>query len=166
MEAGEEPEGEAEVGTVPDESAATSDGTDAAALQEKVEFVEGIGVTYGAKLNEAGIVTALDLLRRGATRQGRAELERTTGIAGGLILKWVNHSDLFRIKGVSKQFAELLEAAGVDTVPELAQRNPVNLFTRLSEVNAEKKLVGRDPHQGEVDSWVSQATSLPRIVEY
>ena len=78
----------------------------------------------------------IDLLRRGATRRGRAELVEATGIAIELIMKWINSADLFRVLGVGKQFAELLEAAGVDTVPELAQRNPVNLFNKLSEVNA------------------------------
>ena len=162
----ETPVEEAAVAGVMEEPEVTSDGTEMAALQEKVGFVEGIGPAYGAKLNEAGIVIVLDLLNRGATRKGRAELVEATGIASGLIMKWVNHADLFRVKGVSKQFAELLEAAGVDSVPELAQRNPVNLFTRLGEVNAEKKLTGRSPHQGEVESWVSQAKTLPRIVEY
>ena len=145
---------------------ATLDGTQLAAFQEKVEFVEGIGPTYAGKLNEAGIVNVMDLLHRGATRKGRTELVEATGIAAGLIMKWVNNADLFRVKGVGKQFAELLEAAGVDTVPELAQRNPLNLFNKLSEVNAQKKLAGRSPHQAEVESWVAQAKSLPRIVEY
>ena len=81
-------------------------------------------------------------------------------------MKWVNAADLYRVRGVGKQFGELLEAAGVDTVPELAQRNPVNLFTKLSEVNAEKKLTGRSPHQSEVESWVTQAKELPRVIEY
>jgi len=145
---------------------ATLDGTQLVAFQEKVEFVEGIGPTYAGKLNEAGIVNVMDLLHRGATRKGRTELVEATGIAAGLIMKWVNNADLFRVKGVGKQFAELLEAAGVDTVPELAQRNPLNLFNKLSEVNAQKKLAGRSPHQAEVESWVAQAKSLPRIVEY
>ena len=145
---------------------ATLDGTQLAALQEKVEFVEGIGPMYAEKLNKAGIVTVIDLLRLGATRKGRAELVEATGIAAGLIMKWVNSADLFRVKGVGKQFGELLEAAGVDTVPELAQRNPVNLFNKLSEVNAEKKLAGRSPHESEVESWVTQAKKMPRIVEY
>jgi predicted flap endonuclease-1-like 5' DNA nuclease len=157
---------EAEAAGAMEEPEVTSDGTEAAALQEKVGFVEGIGPAYGAKLNEAGIVVVLDLLNRGATRKGRAELVEATGIASGLIMKWVNHADLFRVKGVSKQFAELLEAAGVDSVPELAQRNAVNLFTRLGEVNAEKNLTGRSPYQSEVDSWVSQAKTLPRVIEY
>ena len=135
-------------------------------LQEKVDFIEGIGASYAATLNQAGIVSVMDLLQRGATRKGRAELVEATGIHAGLLLKWINHADLFRIKGVGKQFGELLEAAGVDTVMELAQRNPVNLFSKLAEVNAEKKLAGRSPHQDEVNNWVQQAKGLPRVVEY
>jgi predicted flap endonuclease-1-like 5' DNA nuclease len=108
----------------------------------------------------------MDLLRRGATRKGRAELVEVTGIAAGLIMKWVNAADLYRVKGIGKQFGELLEAAGVDTVPELAQRNPLNLYTKLSEVNTEKKVAGRAPHQSEVESWVAQAKELPRVIEY
>jgi predicted flap endonuclease-1-like 5' DNA nuclease len=142
------------------------EGSQQANFQEKVEFVEGIGPTYGMKLNEAGIETVMDLLRRGATRKGRAELVEATGIANGLIMKWINAADLYRVKGIGKQFGELLEAAGVDTVPELAQRNPLNLYTKLSEVNAEKKIAGRAPHQSEVESWVAQAKDLPRVIEY
>ena len=135
-------------------------------LQEKVDFIEGIGASYAAALNQAGIVSVMDLLQRGATRKGRAELVEATGIHAGLLLKWINHADLFRVKGVGKQFGELLEAAGVDTVMELAQRNPVNLFSKLAEVNAAKKLAGRSPHQDEVSNWVQQAKGLPRVVEY
>ena len=140
--------------------------SDQANLNEKVEFIEGIGAAYAAKLNQAGVVTVLDLLQRGATRKGRAALVESTGIDAGLILTWINHADLFRIKGVGKQFGELLEAAGVDTVVELAQRNPANLFSKLAQVNAEQKLAGRSPRQDEVNTWVQQAKGLPRVVEY
>ena len=140
--------------------------SDVANLREKVEFIEGIGAAYAAKLNQAGIVTVMDLLQRGATRQGRAELVESTDLNASLILTWINHADLFRIKGVGKQFGELLEAAGVDTVVELAQRNPANLFSKLTQVNAEKKLAGRSPRQDEVNTWVQQAKVLPRVVEY
>jgi predicted flap endonuclease-1-like 5' DNA nuclease len=145
---------------------ATLSASDLGNLREKVDFIEGVGATYGAKLNQAGIVTVMDLLQRGATRKGRADLVAATGIHAGLILTWVNHADLFRIKGVGKQFGELLEAAGVDTVVELGQRNPANLFTRLTQVNVEKKLAGRSPRQDEVNKWVEQAKGLPRVVEY
>jgi hypothetical protein len=162
----EQPAAEAVVATGLDRLDVSLEGANLATLQETVDFVEGIGPAFAGKLNAAGINTVLDLLQRGATRKGRAELVEVTGIAAGLILKWVNAADLFRVKGVGKQFGELLEAAGVDTVPELAQRNPLNLFNKLSEVNAQKKLAGRAPHQAEVEGWISHAKALPRVVEY
>lgn len=131
-----------------------------------VIYVEGIGPVYGQKLKEAGVRTPGDLLQTGATPKGRQDLAEKTGISHKLILEWVNNVDLFRIKGIGQEYADLLEAAGVDTVPELAQRNPVNLFQKLVEVNTERSLVRKLPVQAQVDSWVAQAKSLPRIVTY
>lgn len=132
----------------------------------QIEDIEGVGATYGAKLTEAGVATVEALLASGATSGGRDQLAAKTGIPGTLILKWVNHADLFRINGVAGQYAELLEAAGVDTVPELAQRSAANLAARLAEVNAEKKLAGRTPSAAEVEGWIAEAKSLPRVVEH
>jgi predicted flap endonuclease-1-like 5' DNA nuclease len=128
--------------------------------------VEGIGEVFAGKLKTVGIATDTDLLERGGTRSGREKIVKESGISGKLILRWVNHVDLFRIKGVQKQYAELLEAAGVDTVPELAQRNPANLFPLLAKVNEEKKLVRKLPTQDQVAEWITQAKALPRMVEY
>ena len=75
-------------------------------------------------------------------------------------------ADLIRIKGVGGEFAELLEAAGVDTVPELAQRKAENLTKKMEEVNNDKKLCKRNPSENEVISWVDQAKNLPRAIEY
>src|SRR5215475_6357104 len=119
--------------------------------------VEGIGEVYARKLKEAGIATDKALLEKGATRAGRERIAKSTGISGKRILRWVNHVDLFRIKGVQKQYAELLEAAGVDTIPELAQRNPSHLYPLLSKVNEEKKLVRKLPTQEQVAEWITQA---------
>jgi predicted flap endonuclease-1-like 5' DNA nuclease len=135
-------------------------------FKQALEFVEGIGPAYAEKLRAIGVLTVLDLLRRGATRKGRAELADLSGITGKLILRWVNHADLYRIKGVGSEFADLLEAAGVDTVVELAQRNPANLLPRMLEVNEVKRLVRRTPVQSQVDDWVAQAKKLPRMVQY
>jgi predicted flap endonuclease-1-like 5' DNA nuclease len=137
-----------------------------AKFKEPLEFVEGIGPVYAEKLRTIGVLTVLDLLRRGATRKGRAELAELSGITGKLILRWVNHADLYRIKGVGSEYADLLEAAGVDTVVELAQRNPANLLPRMVEVNEAKHLVRRIPVQSQVDDWVAQAKTLPRMVQY
>ena len=89
--------------------------------------IEGIGPTYAAKLKEIGINTVEALLKAGATPKGREEIAEKTGIDKGLILEWVNLADLYRIKGVGEEYSDLLEEAGVDTVVELAQRNPENL---------------------------------------
>ena len=89
-----------------------------------------------------------------------------SGISKKLILKWVNRADLFRIKGIGEEYADLLEIAGVDTVPELAQRNPENLYQKLLEVNQEKKLVRRSPAQDQVSDWIEQPQGLPRVITY
>jgi predicted flap endonuclease-1-like 5' DNA nuclease len=83
-----------------------------------------------------------------------------------LILRWVNQADLFRVKGVGEQYADLLEAAGVDTVPELAQRRADNLRKRMIEVNEQKGLVRRTPTESQVAAWIESARGLPRVVTY
>jgi predicted flap endonuclease-1-like 5' DNA nuclease len=128
--------------------------------------IEGIGEVYAEKLKAAGITTTEALLEQGATRDGRARIAETTGISGTLVLRWVNHADLFRINGVEAQYAELLEAAGVDSVPELAQRVPENLASRLAEVNDQKKLVRKIPSQAQVADWVAEAKTMPRMVHH
>lgn len=128
--------------------------------------IEGIGETYAAKLKEAGISSVEALLTAGNTPKGRDALAAQTGIAGKLILKWVNHADLFRIHGVAGQFAELLEAAGVDTVAELARRNAQNLQEALASTNEAKKLAGTTPSLAQVEKWIAEAKDLPRGVEY
>jgi len=132
----------------------------------KIEAIEGIGEVYAAKLKEIGIKTTEQFLERAATRKDRKELAETLGISEKLILKWANRADLFRIKGIGEEYSDLLEAAGVDTVPELAQRNPENLYQKLLEVNAEKKLVRRPPSLKQVANWVEQAKELPRVLSY
>ena len=132
----------------------------------KLTTIEGIGEIYAQTLQGAGIATTEALLEQGSAPQGRKALAEKTGISGKLILEWVNAADLFRIKGVSEEYADLLEEAGVDTVPELAQRNAANLHAKLVEVNEAKKLVRRLPAQSQVSDWVEQAKALPRVVTY
>jgi len=93
----------------------------------KLSEIEGIGEAYSAKLMDAGITSIENLLKTCSEKKGRKELAETTGISEKLVLNWANRADLARIKGVSTQYADLLEAAGVDTVPELAQRNAEKL---------------------------------------
>ena len=132
----------------------------------KIASIEGIGPTYGAKLGEIGIDTTEQLLERGATPKGRKDIEESTSISGKLVLEWINRADLFRIRGVQEEYSDLLEASGVDTVPELAQRNAENLYERLVAVNAEKRLVRRLPSRNQVADWVEQAKGMERVVSY
>lgn len=132
----------------------------------KVEQIEGIGEVYAEKLIAAGIKTTDELLAKCATPKGREQLAEETGISGKLILKWTNHSDLMRISGVAGQFAELLEASGVDTVKELKHRVPANLQAKMEEVNAEKNLVNRVPNLPEVEKMIAQAKELEAIITY
>jgi predicted flap endonuclease-1-like 5' DNA nuclease len=93
-------------------------------------------------------------------------VEERSGIGHEYILDWVNRADLMRVRGVGEEYSDLLEKAGVDTVVELAQRNPDNLHERLLEVNEEKRLVRRPPSRGTVSDWVEQAQAMPRVVSY
>ena len=132
----------------------------------KVIDIEGVGAAYAEKLTAAGLNTAAQLLAKCAAPAGRKALEEETEISGKLILRWCNHADLFRVKGVGPQFAELLEAAGVDTVKELAHRKAENLAAKMLEVNAEKKLVRRVPVVVEVQKMVDYAKELPGVLTY
>jgi predicted flap endonuclease-1-like 5' DNA nuclease len=131
-----------------------------------IDKVEGIGEAFAKKLKEAGINTVEALLEKGAAPKGRKELAASTGISDTLILKWVNRADLDRVKGIGEEYADLLEAAGVDTVPELAKRVPANLHAKLVEVNTAKKLVRQLPTEAAVAGWVESAKALPRVVTY
>ncbi len=128
--------------------------------------IEGIGEASAKKLAKAGMRTTEALLKHGATPKGRKEMAEKSGMSEKQILRFINMADLFRIKGVGEEYSDLLEAAGVDTVPELAQRNAANLHKKMLEVNAKKKLVRRPPTEAEVGGWISQAKNLPRVVQY
>ncbi len=132
----------------------------------KVIDIQGVGPAYAEKLQAVGIQTAAQLLAKGSCPKGRKELAEATGINDKLILKWCNHADLYRVKGVGPQFAELLEAAGVDTVKELAHRKPENLVAKMLEVNEEKHLVRRVPVEKEVVKMVELAKELPGVMTY
>jgi predicted flap endonuclease-1-like 5' DNA nuclease len=132
----------------------------------KITQIEGIGPSYAQKLEGAGITTTDALLEKGASPQGRKAIAEQTTISEKMILRWVNQADLSRIKGVSEEYAELLESAGVDTVPELAQRNAENLHQKMTDINKTKKLVRKLPSANQVSGWIQQSKDLPRVVLY
>lgn len=132
----------------------------------KLTEIEGIGEAYAGRLEEAGVASLESLLQACCQKSGRKEMAEKSGISEKLLLGWANRADLARIKGVSTQYADLLECAGVDTVPELAQRNAENLHTKMAESNAEKNLVRKLPALSQVQDWVSQAKELPRVITH
>jgi predicted flap endonuclease-1-like 5' DNA nuclease len=132
----------------------------------QIADIEGIGEAYAKKLTESGVRTVEKLLQEGSGPKGRKALAEKTGIKETLILEWVNRADLDRIKGVGSEYADLLEASGVDTVVELGKRVPANLLKKMQEVNAAKKLVRKMPVESQVSDWVEQAKKLERVVTY
>ena len=128
--------------------------------------IEGVGDSYAEKLKAVGITTVDGLLEAGATAKGRQSIAETTGISEKLILRWVNHADLFRINGVGPQFAELLEASGVDTVKEMRHRNAENLAAKMAEVNEQKHLTRRTPSATELQKMIDEAAALEPKVTY
>jgi predicted flap endonuclease-1-like 5' DNA nuclease len=131
-----------------------------------IKDIEGIGDVYTKKLQAMGVNTVEALLEKGATKKGREDVAKQSGIDEHKILEWVNRADLYRIKGIGSEYSDLLEAAGVDTVVELSKRRADNLTEKMVEVNVEKKLVRRVPTQQMVEGWIAEAKTLPRIVSY
>ena len=136
------------------------------AAKGKLTSIQGIAEATEKKLNTAGVTSVDDLLEKGATPKGREDLAAKSGLPASQILRFVNYADLFRIKGIAGQTAELLEASGVSTVAELAQRNPANLTAKLKETNDAKKLTGKVPTEKQVEEWITSAKSLPKKVTY
>lgn len=135
-------------------------------MAKSIETLEGIGPKYGARLRAIGCGSLDKLLRDGATRKGRREIAAKTGIREAVILRCVNMADLLRIKGVATQYAELLAAAGVNTVKELKNRDAENLARAMGEINEKKKLVHQVPNEKMVTAWVAHAKKLKDGVSY
>ena len=132
----------------------------------KLSSVEGIGAIYAGKLVSCGLMTQEQLLDFGATPLGRQTIAEESGINPRLILNWINRADLSRVKGIGSEYVDLLEGSGVDTVTELAQRNPSNLYQKMLEINEIKKLVRSLPSLNQVTGWVEQVKTLGRAVYY
>ena len=133
-----------------------------------ITHIEGIGAAMTKKLDKAGIKSVQGLLKKGATKKGRKEIAEAAGIDEAVILKWVNMADLYRVKGIGKQYAEILEKAGVDTVKELKMRRADNLLAKMAEVNkaGSKRLVRLLPGLKRVEAWIEEAKKLPPVVTY
>ena len=135
-------------------------------MDYKIEEIEGIGPSYAQKLAAANIKKTGDLLKHCADRKGRATTAKSTGVSESLLLKWANMADMMRIKGVGRQYAEMLEAAGVDTVKELATRRPDNLATKMAEINKAKKLAKAVPAEKLIGEWIASAKATKPTITH
>lgn len=137
-------------------------------MNYRITDIEGVGAAMTKKLEKASIKSVQGLLKKGATKKGRKEIADATGIDESVVLKWVNMADLYRVKGIGKQYAELLEKAGVDTVKELKMRKADNLLAKMAEVNkaGSKRLVRLLPGLKRVAAWIEEAKKLPPMVTY
>ena len=131
-----------------------------------IDTIEGIGIQNARKLRKARIRTTEALLKRAGTRKGRRELAAGIGVDEKLILEWVNRADLMRVRGIGQEYADLLEAAGVDTVKELRRRNPTSLLAKVIAVNESRTRVRRLPTDSMVERWVEHAKELPEAVSH
>jgi len=132
----------------------------------KISDIEGIGSAYAKKLTKAGIRSTEALLKRGASQKGRKEVATAAGVSHTLVLEWVNRADLYRIKGIGRQYSDLLEKSGVDTVVKLSNRVVDGLYKKMVDVNEKKNLVNQMPGLKQVKKWIVQAKKLPRVVTY
>ena len=132
-----------------------------------VADVEGIGPAYAERLAAAGIATTDELLAAGSRPYDRERIAETTGISNNLIREWVDTIDLMRVPGVGPQYSDLLEAAGVGSPAELAQRNPAHLAVTVQEVVAARPgIVRRVPSETEIAAWIEGAGKLDKVVEH
>ena len=129
--------------------------------------VEGIGREYAEKLAASGITTTDDLLARCGSSGGREAVSAATGISTHQLLKWTNHVDLMRLPGVGSEYADLLEAAGVDSPAELAQRNAANLAQTFQEVDAARpNWIRRIPSEETITGWIAAAAEVEKAVSH
>jgi predicted flap endonuclease-1-like 5' DNA nuclease len=128
--------------------------------------IEGIGPEVAARLKAVGIRTTAGLLEAAKSAKGRKRLAEQTGLEEKRLLKWANMADLMRIRGVGQEYAELLEAAGVDTLKELKHRNAYNLCKAMKAVNDDRRLCRLLPAESAVGRWIAHAKSLPVVISY
>ena len=128
--------------------------------------IDGIEPEIAVRLKSVGIRTTGKLLEAAKSPKGRRVLAEKTGFDEKKILCWANLADKMRIKGIGEEYAELLQAAGVDTVKELKYRNPCNLAKALAAANCRRKLVRLLPSEKAVVRWIEHAKKLPLKISY
>jgi predicted RecB family nuclease len=128
--------------------------------------IEGLDEEQAAALRAQGIRTTEKLLEAAKTPKGRKLLASKTNIDEKTLLRFANIADKLRIKGMGKEYAELLREVGVDTVKELKYRNPRRLAQAMAETNRKRKLVRFLPSVNLVTRWIEHARKLTQKITY
>jgi nucleotidyltransferase/DNA polymerase involved in DNA repair len=131
----------------------------------RIDEVAGLGVRQATRLRKAGVKTSKGLIEEASTRAGRSALSKKTGLPPRDLKSWVHHADLLRVKGVGGEYAELLVAAGVDTIRDLRRRNPTALVAKIISMNGSKKVVRRLPTEAMVAGWIDSASLIEPSID-
>lgn len=126
----------------------------------RIDEVVGVSLKDATKLRKAGIKTSQGLIENASTRKARTELAGRTGIVPRSLQTWVHHADLLRVKGVGGEYAELLVAAGVETIRDLRRRNATALLAKIISMNGADKVVRRLPTESMLNGWIDSAREI------
>ena len=131
-----------------------------------ISAIESMDHLDATKLRKAGVRTTNALLNTASGRTGRRRLAKEADLSESDILSWVNCADLMRIKGIGSEYADLMAAAGVDTIRELRRRNPDRLLAAMTDLNARRRVIRRLPTLGMVSGWVEAAKETEPLVTH
>ena len=125
-----------------------------------INSINGMTHTEATKLRRARVRTTATFLQIASTRSGRALLTKETGITSPKLLHWAKRAELMKIKNLGRDYADLLEAVGVESVSELKRRNPESLHEMMKNANQVKKIVDRMPSLKRVTSWIDDSKDI------
>jgi len=126
----------------------------------RIDQVAGVEQKAATRLRKVGVRTSKGLIEQASTRRGRTELSKSTGVTPKDLQLWVHHADLLRVRGVGAEYADLLVAAGVDTLRDLRRRNPTALLAKIIGLNGSERVVSRLPTESMVENWITSAVDL------
>lgn len=113
-----------------------------------------------------GYETTEDVLRGLLTPDQRDAVAYATGIAVAQLAEIARLCEFLQVRGIGPRAADLLMAAGVFNVADLAARDPSVLVAELETVNNVERITGTNPTFDHVRDWVSGAATATYRVEY
>ena len=125
-----------------------------------INSINGMTHTEATKLRRARVRTTVTFLQIASTRSGRALLTKETGITSPKLLHWAKRAELMKIKNLGRDYADLLEAVGVESVTDLKRRNPESLHEMMNNANQAKKIVDRMPSLKRVANWIDDSKDI------